>query len=267
VIFEAMQEQDKWERKSRQIIHHELHSKIKAIVDRTQNINGLVQRELSPFVGEKRKHDLNIWGKDIEIFASRLQNIIYLLSDNKFRQYLGSMSPILAYAQDYKNKQPLKWLSLRKEFNDAFRTKWNLQNEKKLWIEYEAENEVEIQFHSQNLSYILDNLCDNAVKYAAIQTPIVARVEEAAHSEKLVISNIGRCLAEEEEYRIFEDKYRGANAQGESGEGFGLSIVRGICELYGIGIKYEAEPYKHRGGFCKHQFTLSFPKRLARKKT
>jgi len=267
VIFEAMQEQDKWERKSRQIIHHELHSKIKAIVDRTQNINGLVQRELSPFVGEKRKHDLNIWGKDIEIFASRLQNIIYLLSDNKSRQYLGSMSPILTYAQDYKNKQPLKWLSLRKEFNDAFRTKRNLQNEKKLWVKYETENEVEIHFHSQNLSYILDNLCDNAVKYAAIQTAIVARVEEAAHSIKLVISNIGRCLAEGEGYRIFEDNYRGTNAQGELGEGLGLSTVRGICELYGIGIKYAAEPYKHRVGLCTHQFTLSFPKRLTRKKT
>jgi K+-sensing histidine kinase KdpD len=189
------------------------------------------------------------------------------LHNENFRQYQDSSSPFLSFAKEYKKNHPLKWLNLRKEFNGAFRTKWNLQNEKKLWIEYEAENEVEIQFHSQNLSYILDNLCDNAIKYAALQTPIVAKVEEASHSIKLIINNIGKCLAEGERYRIFEDKYRGANAQGESGEGFGLSIVRGICELYEIGIKYEAEPYKYRGGFCKHQFTLSFPKRLARKKT
>jgi len=302
VVFEAMQEQDEQERRSRSSIQHELKAQIDRISDRvtylSESNNNLLslldtlpetqhyasrhyhasQREvlsansldilewyidkykhltaeLSKSENEFKKHKLII--KDMEVQVKRASGVIDLLRQDKFSEYLGASSPIMASAQARRDNEPVQWLNMRQQFNEVFRTSWTKWKKKRLSLEYVASSEISILFHEQNLSHVLENLCDNAVKYSSENTIITASAELTPYSMNLTISNMGQCLGEGEEYSIFEDSYRGANSTGQLGEGMGLFIVRGICELYGVELIYRGVPKQE--GICEHNFILSFP--------
>lgn len=194
---------------------------------------------------------------DIKVQVERAKDVIKLLQQDKFSEYLGTSSSIMASAQTRRDNEPAQWLDMRQQFNGSFRTLWNERKRKRLRLEYLASSEVEILFHEQNLSHILENLCDNAVKYALENTIIIASAKIYPYSMNITISNVGQCLDEGEEYSIFEDSYRGANSVDKTGEGMGLFIVRGICELYGVELSYHG--ISRQEGNCEHNFILSFP--------
>lgn len=160
-----------------------------------------------------------------------------------------------------------EWLSLRKQLNTAFLSHQNLIREKNLrWI---SSGSLEgygpyVYMHPRNLREILDNLCSNAIKYAAVGSEIRFAITEAEYTVRLSISNIGACLGEWDEERLFREGFRGCNAEGVSGEGKGLFIARGICELYHIGLRYQSLTDESRPDYCRHTFILSFPNRLLR---
>ncbi len=211
--------------------------------------------ELSKSENEFKKHKLII--RDMEVQLERASGVIALLRQDKFSEYLGTNSPIVASAQARRDNEPPQWLNMRQQFNEAFRTSWQKWKKKRLSLEYTASKEISILFHEQNLSHVLENLCDNAVKYSLENMEITASAELAPYSMNLTISNMGQCLGEGEEYSIFEDSYRGANSTEQLGEGMGLFIVRGICELYGVELSYRGVPKQE--GICEHNFILSFP--------
>ena len=211
--------------------------------------------ELNKSENEFKKQKLII--RDMEVQVKWASGVIDLLRQDKFSEYLGTNSPIVASAQARRDNEPPQWLDMRQQFNESFRTLWNERKRKQLLLEYLASSEVKILFHEQNLSHILENLCDNAVKYASENTKITANVELTSYNMNLTVTNVGQCLISEEEYSIFENGSRGANSEGKSGKGMGLFIVRGICELYGVELSYRGVPRQE--GICEHNFILSFP--------
>jgi hypothetical protein len=104
------------------------------------------------------------------------------------------------------------------------------------------------------LSHVL-NLSDNAIE---------ADLTLTKHKLEFVLTNRCSCLKEGEEFRLFNEGFRGVDATNVDGEGKGLFIVKQICNLYNIGIRYNTEndPYIHAS--CLHHFILSFPPRLVK---
>ena len=86
---------------------------------------------------------------------------------------------------------------------------------------------------------MLDNLLDNAVKYAPEDTTIAVRLSQGV----LSIRDEGEGMDETELVRIFERYYRGDDRL--EGEGIGLALVKRFCDEQGIEIAITTR--RHQG--------------------
>jgi PAS domain S-box-containing protein len=86
------------------------------------------------------------------------------------------------------------------------------------------------------LRRILENLCSNAVKYGAKETPvrITVTLVEGGYVT-LSVHNQGAPIPKAEQATLFEPFKRAASAEteGQKGWGLGLTLVRGIAEAHG----------------------------------
>ncbi len=81
------------------------------------------------------------------------------------------------------------------------------------------------------ISQVLTNLLDNAVRYSQPGTSIRVAVSLAREQLRVTVFNEGEPLPDDELDKLFEKFYRLSPASG--GIGLGLSIVRGIVEAHG----------------------------------
>ncbi|MCC8400589.1 sensor histidine kinase N-terminal domain-containing protein [Paraburkholderia sp. MMS20-SJTN17] len=90
---------------------------------------------------------------------------------------------------------------------------------------------VKIRGNEDSLRILLNNLIDNAIRYAGphSRVDVVAKVEDG--SPTLMVRDTGPGIAEEERERVWERFYRGSG-HAASGSGLGLSIVKRIAEQH-----------------------------------
>jgi signal transduction histidine kinase len=102
-------------------------------------------------------------------------------------------------------------------------------------LEVAAEGEVEVSAVAGDLDTILDNLIENALNYAAPETPIRLEWGRGGEGEYLAVLDRGPGLAEDEIDRVFDRFYRGRATHGGSvpGTGLGLSIVETLARRWG----------------------------------
>ncbi|MBB4744564.1 signal transduction histidine kinase [Actinoplanes octamycinicus] len=105
------------------------------------------------------------------------------------------------------------------------------------------------------LRHVLDNLVGNAFKY--IRPGAVPRAEVTAEPAgagwtRIVVTDAGIGIPEQEKPRVFESFHRAEGATGYAGTGLGLAICRRIVERHGgvIGVEDNA------GGGTRFFFTL-----------
>lgn len=93
------------------------------------------------------------------------------------------------------------------------------------------------------LERILRNLVDNAVKYTA-RGSVVLAAEEDAEAIRLSVRDTGRGIAAEEREQIFEEFYQIGNPERDrsQGLGLGLAIVRRLARLLGTQVELASEP-------------------------
>lgn len=91
---------------------------------------------------------------------------------------------------------------------------------------------------------VLDNLVENAMRYAGEAGTVTVRVQRSAAGVRLQVHDTGPGISETERARVFDRFYRGdASRSPESGHaGLGLSIARGILELHGRSIDVVSQP-------------------------
>ena len=86
------------------------------------------------------------------------------------------------------------------------------------------------------------NLLDNAVKYTSAGGAVRVAVTAYQMFSAIHVSDTGPGIAEEEQPRVFQRFYRGAEHAEEEGVGIGLYLVRQIAEGQGGYVKVSSQP-------------------------
>lgn len=79
----------------------------------------------------------------------------------------------------------------------------------------------------------MNNLLENAVKYAPSGTTVTVRVAPERDAVSVVVEDEGPGIPEADRDRIFEKYYRAQNTAGTAGAGLGLHLVRAIMNAHG----------------------------------
>ncbi len=105
------------------------------------------------------------------------------------------------------------------------------------------EKEVMVMGDRQNLSQLLDNLIDNAIKYTTDSGTITVRVFQEDGFAVLQVSDTGIGISPQFQQRVFERFYRVDKARSQSlgGTGLGLSIVKNIAEKHGGSVSVKSQ--------------------------
>lgn len=117
------------------------------------------------------------------------------------------------------------------------------EKKQKLNLEISVEK-IDVYGDRQNLSQLVDNLIDNAIKY----TPEGGEISVELGVEKgellLEVSDTGVGISSQFQQRIFERFYRVDKARSKSlgGTGLGLSIVKNIAEKHSGNIQIKSQP-------------------------
>ena len=103
--------------------------------------------------------------------------------------------------------------------------------------------ELRVYGDRQNLSQLVDNLVDNAMKYTPDSGEITVSLSQENLMAKLKISDTGIGISPQYQGRIFERFYRVDKARSQSlgGTGLGLSIVKNIAEKHGASVSMESQ--------------------------
>ncbi|MBV6404543.1 MAG: HAMP domain-containing histidine kinase [Flavobacteriales bacterium] len=95
-----------------------------------------------------------------------------------------------------------------------------------------------------HLTNVLQNLIDNAIKYAAREPRIRVRTESDHHGITVAVQDNGIGIPRAEQRRIFDKLYRvpTGNVHNVKGFGLGLSYVRAVVLRHGGRIQVASEP-------------------------
>jgi anti-sigma regulatory factor (Ser/Thr protein kinase) len=115
---------------------------------------------------------------------------------------------------------------------------------KEQFIKTEINNEpIEVYGDRQNLSQLIDNLIDNAVKYTPEHGEISIKLNRIDGNMILQVSDTGIGISSQYLQRIFERFYRIDKARSLTlgGTGLGLSIVKNIADKHGGSVSVESQ--------------------------
>ncbi|MDR3097199.1 MAG: two-component sensor histidine kinase [Paraburkholderia sp.] len=98
--------------------------------------------------------------------------------------------------------------------------------------------------YGENLRVLLNNLVDNAIRYAGAHARVDVAVRQEGPCAVLEVSDNGPGIPEADRARVWERFYRGSG-HAASGSGLGLSIVRRIAEQHQASVTLDSGPDGH----------------------
>jgi signal transduction histidine kinase len=94
----------------------------------------------------------------------------------------------------------------------------------------------------RRLRQALFNLLSNAIKFTPAGGVVTASVERADSEVRLIVSDTGVGVRQEDIERVFGKFERAGGQSGQSGAGLGLALVKSLIELHGGWVELESEP-------------------------
>lgn len=177
--------------------------------------------------------------------------------DNNERQ-LGTINDLLQVAQIDANK-----IVLHQELTDLSHLVKTVANEFRRIVKNRQQNlivrggaqPVMVQVDVMRLRMALDNIIDNASKYAEPNTSVVIKLNTDDTTAYLSVTDHGVGIAAEDMPKLFQKFSRIDNPRSilVGGNGLGLYLVKRIIDAHGGGVTVESELGKGT------TFTLQFP--------
>jgi signal transduction histidine kinase len=123
-------------------------------------------------------------------------------------------------------------------------------------FEFKGTQEMECSADPRGIRRIVENLCNNAVKYGSSTGPVTVEVKENAADVFLSVSNEGSYISPENQRTLFDQFRRTKEAEVSEmkGWGIGLALVRGVAEAHGGSVSVKSDPTSGT------VFTVSIPK-------
>jgi two-component system phosphate regulon sensor histidine kinase PhoR len=113
-------------------------------------------------------------------------------------------------------------------------------------LELRIEDEtIRVQLRRRMLRTVIENLIENAIRYAGEGATCVVELRNDDGSVLLEVSDDGAGVPEEDAPRLFERFFRSDRARTTRGSGLGLAIVKHVVETAGGNV--EARGAKGRG--------------------
>ena len=251
------------ERRARRLIAHEVSNAARNVRASKDKIFEFL-RSLPPSV--QRPNLLRIWMSDIDTHLDDIQTGMADWAGDKATGITTARKEVvlLASAEERAKGQPLSVVTFREDLNRCVQTLVREMGRRaiELRVNYPRQ-EFLVRVHPENLRMVLNNLIANAVKYSPNGSTIRCGFLEQKYGIRFLIRNIGPPLAEGEALRIFDLGFRGQRTQNQvEGSGFGLFIVKRICNFYDIEVSYEATPVRTSTRNVWHQFNLDFPREI-----
>jgi two-component system phosphate regulon sensor histidine kinase PhoR len=104
-------------------------------------------------------------------------------------------------------------------------------------IRVEAPAELELPLRRRMLRVVVENLLENAIRYAGDGAHVRVAVRPRKDTILLTVRDDGRGVAEEDLPRIFERFYRADQARASRGTGLGLAIVKHVVASAGGSVE------------------------------
>ncbi|MFL5814067.1 MAG: PAS domain S-box protein [Bdellovibrionia bacterium] len=107
--------------------------------------------------------------------------------------------------------------------------------------------------NSSSLRRVIENLCNNAVKYGGERTPIYVSLVHERDEAVISVRNEGNPIPPDDQATLFDPYRRTQSAlqSGKKGWGLGLTLVRGVAEAHGGRVSVESSP-EHGTTFSIH---------------
>ena len=99
------------------------------------------------------------------------------------------------------------------------------------------------------------NLVENALKFTSANDSLEVRALEDGKAIVIEVADSGTGISSEDQSKIFEELYRGANARSTEGSGLGLALVNRIIALHGGAVNVRSNQSEPRGTV----FTVRLP--------
>ena len=98
------------------------------------------------------------------------------------------------------------------------------------------------QWSHDGVQRILENLCNNALKYGAENAEVTVTLEELEEGALLSVNNKGPVISPEDQITLFEPHTRTSSAieSKKQGWGLGLTLVKGLTESHGGSVRVES---------------------------
>ncbi|MCZ3382328.1 ATP-binding protein [Kosakonia sp. SOY2] len=110
-----------------------------------------------------------------------------------------------------------------------------LAAERRIELEFYAEDEIWITGVRERLMSLIDNLIENAVKYSPEGGRVEVELRSLNNSTQLRVSDAGPGIPVELRERVFDRFFRDPN-QMQSGSGLGLAIVKAVAQQHNSSV-------------------------------
>jgi len=134
---------------------------------------------------------------------------------------------------------PAEWIELEEFIADRVLYFDAMASVKNIFLDFYADSDLYILMSRVELQRLIDNTLSNAIKYSTKSSAVVEIIIASDNEElNLIVRDKGVGMSQEEVQSLFKEYYRvSSNIQGL---GLGMSIIKEICDDYGIAIKIQS---------------------------
>ena len=161
----------------------------------------------------------------------------------RISQLVADLRKVAALEEMVLERTPVDTASLLEEIVESVREQRDLAGRELLLVTPSAPWPLpEIRGDPDLLVLAVHNLIDNALKFTRPGDTVEVRAQEQGAYVSIEVADTGQGIPASEQIRVWEELYRGTQAQNVPGSGLGLSLVHAIVDMHGGYVDLLSKP-------------------------